>query len=479
MKLKPFQKEFERAVEDPRFDIAAISGPRSLGKTFILGRLLARAMTPGDPLFQPGKTVILGAASIEQSRLTYQFTREILEPLGGYRFVDTSTRLGITHISTNTKLRGISSKSTTSFGIVGTSLLCLDEPGALDLLGGQRLWDSLSGALGKVGSPLKVVLAGTLGPNATAPGHWWFDLVETGSTATTFVMKFQGDLKTWDKWSTIRKANPLVSVDPKFRAKLLQERDLARDDSRMAAWYKTFRLNSPCADESEVLLTTEDWLGMLKREVPDSAGLPFLCGVDLGGGRAWSAAVSVDKAGVIRALAVCPGVPSIEIQEQNDHVPKHSYQRLVDAGLLRAAEGLQVPPPQMLWDFIRETWGKPASVISDRFDMKKWQDAVRGACPIEERVWQWSTAADDIRDLRAGFKDGPLVVSPESREMIAGSLAKALVENDRSGNFRLIKRDPSNNSCRDDVAVSMVLAAGGFARANTIPEKKELACIVV
>ena len=33
--LRPFQKEFEKAVENPAYDTVAISGPRGLGKTFL------------------------------------------------------------------------------------------------------------------------------------------------------------------------------------------------------------------------------------------------------------------------------------------------------------------------------------------------------------------------------------------------------------------------------------------------------------
>ena len=50
IRLKPFQREFLKAVEDDRIDTVILSGPRSLGKTFLLGKILTRAMTPGDPL---------------------------------------------------------------------------------------------------------------------------------------------------------------------------------------------------------------------------------------------------------------------------------------------------------------------------------------------------------------------------------------------------------------------------------------------
>ena len=75
------------------------------------------------------------------------------------------TRLGITHLASNTKLRVISSNAKTSFGIVNCPLAVLDEPGALDIVGGQMLSViALFTAQGKAGSRLKLILCGTLGP---------------------------------------------------------------------------------------------------------------------------------------------------------------------------------------------------------------------------------------------------------------------------------------------------------------------------
>ena len=166
------------------------------------------------------------------------------------------------------------------------------------------------------------------------------------------------------------------------------------------------------------------------------------------------------------AIALAPGIPPLEDQERRDGQQRGTYQRLVDAGLLFVDEGYQVQRPAVLWEHVKEWLGQvPVRVISDRFDGKKWADAIRGEAPIESRVWQWSTASDDIRSLRAGIKDGPLVVDEASRPLVAHSLAEAVVENDTSGNSRMVKKDPSNNTGRDDVAVAVTLAAGGWDRA--------------
>ena len=158
-KLRPFQRRFVKAVESSSYDTVALSGPRGLGKTFLAGHVLARALTPGDKLNQPGAEYVLGAASLDQARMTYAFVRAALEPSGEYRFIDSTTRLGITHKASNTKLRAISSNAKSAFGLVNVPMAVIDEPGALEIVGGQMMADALFTAQGKVGSALKLVIS--------------------------------------------------------------------------------------------------------------------------------------------------------------------------------------------------------------------------------------------------------------------------------------------------------------------------------
>ena len=82
---------------------------------------------------------------------------------------------------------------------------------------------------GKVGSRLKLILAGTLGPMATGAGHWWWDLIADGTKGRVpRTSLYQGEVETWDKWGTIRKANPLIGLDAHTRKVILEERDDAR-----------------------------------------------------------------------------------------------------------------------------------------------------------------------------------------------------------------------------------------------------------
>ena len=66
--------------------------------------------------------------------------------------------------------------------------------------------------------------------------------------------------------------------------------------------------------------------------------------------------------------------------------------------------------------------------------------------------------------MRKYAKDGPLSVAPQSRPLLEASLSVALVKNDDQGSYRLVKRDPANNTARDDIAAALTLVAGAVSR---------------
>ena len=206
--LRPFQRDFIRRAISPRYDTAVLSLPRGNGKTWLAAHVLTRCLTPGDPLHVPAAEFLLCAASIEQARLCFRFIRADLEAAGGYRFLDSATRIGITHTASNTRLRVLSSNGKTAMGIVGCPLLVADEPGSWEVIGGQLMHDAITTAQGKPGSPLRVMYIGTIAPSSRG---WWADLIEAGSGGSTHVTALQGDPDKWDRWPTIRRCNPLTA----------------------------------------------------------------------------------------------------------------------------------------------------------------------------------------------------------------------------------------------------------------------------
>ena len=444
----------------PGVDTAALSLPRGNGKSWLAAHLLERALTPGDSLHTPGNEYLLCAASIEQARLVYRFIRQELEERGGYRFIDSATRIGITHLKSNTRLRVLSSNGKTAMGIVNCGLLVADEPGSWEATGGGLMFDAIMTAQGKPGSPMKVIFIGTLAP---ASSGWWHDLVQRGSHGSVYVQSLQGQPERWDQWPEIRRCNPLTAIDANFRRKLLEERDEGRADSRLRARFLSFRLNVPTADESELLLTVDD-LKLLFRDVPERKGRPIVS-IDLGSSRAWSAAVAIFAGGRVEACALAPGIPDLGEQEKRDRVPPGTYIKLAERGLLEVADGLMAPPPEMLWESIKRRWGLPQGIICDRFQVVQLQQAVGGAVPISPRQTRWSESTSDIKALRALTRDGPLAAEVESRPLLAASLAVCRVKNDESGGTRLVKMGFAN-SARDDVAAALVLGAGKYQRQN-------------
>lgn len=433
-------------------DIAALSMPRGNGKSFLAAYLCVEVF----PILEPHEEIALAAASIEQGRIVFRFIRQMLGE-DGYRYLDSATRCGIT-ASNGARLRVLGSNGKTAMGLVNTPWVIADEPGAWEVAGGQLMADAILTAQGKPGSPLRAVFIGTLAP---ALSGWWHDLVTSEPQPNRYVQALIGDRAKWDDWKEICRVNPLTKISPEFRETLKRERAEARRDSRLKARFLSYRLNVPTADEAQVLLTVDEWNMALARDVASRRGQPIV-GVDLGLGRAWSAAVALWETGRCEAMAVAPGIPSIADQEKRDGVPAGLYRKLVQSGRLDVADGLRVPPVGALVDRIVGEWGRPKVILCDRFRLDDLRDALP-PCPVSPRVTRWSEAAADIRDTRKLVLDEGLSVEPTSRNLLTASLAVAIVKNDDQGNVRLIKRD-GHNKARDDVAAALVLAAGAFMR---------------
>lgn len=400
------------------------------------------------------------AASIGQARRTvFRLLRGLIGESRDYRIAESPLSCHVIHKASNTAISVLASSGKTSQGLVNCPLVLADECASWELAGGQLLYDSIRTAAGKPGSQLRAIYLGTLAPLATGAGHWWFDLVDGGSSGSTHVTAIRGDVAQWDRASEIRRCNPLMWAFPESRAVLLEERDKARADSRLRAAFQSYRLNVPSADESTVLVTVADWERVCARPVPERSGRPVV-GVDLGGGRSWSAAVAVWPNGRTEAVAIAPGVPGLDAQERRDRVPRGTYQALAAGGRLTVADGLRVPTVAALVERVM-AW-RPAAAWCDRFRLGELLDATGGRVPVYPRVSRWSDAAADVRSLRKMCLDGPVAVEESSRGLLTASLAVAVVKSDDQGSTRLIKR--SGNCARDDVAAAFLLAAGAHAR---------------
>ena len=169
--LLPFQGAYVRAVcrSDSPVEIAALSVPRANGKSWLCGGLVARSLTPGDPLHEPAVENILVSSSRPQAGIVLEFARAALGEAEGYRW----SAGGVTHTASRTKVRVISSDARRALGLgANVRLIVCDEPGAWGPVAGLRLWDALVTALGKRRTTLCAI--GTLAPApVTGPASWW------------------------------------------------------------------------------------------------------------------------------------------------------------------------------------------------------------------------------------------------------------------------------------------------------------------
>ena len=416
---------------------------------------------PGGKLFVPAAESILLAGSMNQARSVFRFLRA-LHPCRKHterkcaacelRWTDSYQRIGVTHWPTDTRIsvRGKSGKL--ALGLVCCPIIVGDEPASWDVIGGQEMIDALITAAGKTKQLL--CLIGTLAPGVE--GGWWRELIAAGSQPGIYVQSLQANPEKLDQWREVLRVNPVAKVNPILRDALRREFDEAKRDDRAKARFHCFRMNVPSADSSTVLLTVPEWKRVLARPIPARVGRPVV-GVDLGAGRAWSAATALWSNGRCEAVAIAPGVPSLKDQERRDRVPRHAYARLAASGVLTTDGDRRVPRVSALVDRVM-AW-RPSSITCDRFRLAELQDAVKGRCPVYPRIARWSDASADIRAARRIALDGPLSVAPEARDLLSASLAAAKVESDTSGNSRLVKRS-TNNEGRDDVAVAFTLAAG-------------------
>ena len=458
LELLPFQRRFLKGALAPGVNIAALSMPRGNGKTTLAAWLAAMVMDPDGGMFTPGTESVLVAGSIEQARITFRVMRGFLGENGGHKYTDSGQRISVNHTATNTRLRIIGSNGGAAMGLLNCPWAICDEPGVW--FTNSLVWPALTTARGKPGSPLRILVVGTLSPNAERAGHWYFDLIDAGSTGSTYVMALRGNPAKWTNASEIRRVNPVMWRFPESRKELLDERDAARADSSKRADFVSYHLNSPTGSDQQMLLTEADLELTLGRAVPERVGQPVI-GVDMGENRAWCAATAMWKNGRVEAVAVCPGIPDIQAMEKQDYVPKGTYTRLVDSGKLVIADGYRVPPASMIADLIRSEWGRPVKTLCDRARFYQLEDCSRGL-KLEPRVTRYFEASADIRALRKFAKNGPLSIDRTSRLLLTASIHAARVENDTSGNTRMLKRP--NNVGRDDVAAAAVLAAGEIER---------------
>ena len=456
--LLPFQAAFVDAVcrvNHPP-EVAALRCPRANGKSWLCGGLVARSITPGDPLHEAGVENILVSSSMAQARIVLDFARAALGEVDGYRW----RADGVVHLESRARVRIVSSDARRALGLgANVRIIIADEPGAWSPVQGRRLWDAMLTSLGKRRTQLLVV--GTLAPAAlTGPASWWPSLVASGSGDGRHVALLQADPAKWESFDEVLRVNPVAAINVHLRRVLEREHRAALEYERSARTFRQFRLNIPGDPvDLQPLITTAEWERVCARAVPDREGQPVVA-VDLGGNRSWSAAAAIWPSGRIEAWALAPGTPSLAEQEHADHVADGSYSELVRSGGLSVDAGRAVPGVDRLlarvWD-----WG-PSCIVSDPYRSAELHQVVAGRARIIERARSGGESTSNVQSLRSLLLDTDAGVTESSRALLGAAWAQTNLVIGTDGLTKVKKID--NRRSRDDAAAALLLAAGERAR---------------
>ena len=463
--LVPSHRRFIRGAFDPAIQLAAYSAPRGSAKTWLTSQLIACALRPRSPLFQAGIETLAISASLEQSRILVGFVRAILEPLGGYIFIDSSQRLQVKHPASNTRFRVLSSSGKRALGLSQFSAVYADEPSAYEVRNGELVWNALRTSLGKRPGQ-KLILTGTKSP--AEPDSWWPKVLEMGSGPGRYVQVHDAPSSAaWDAWPTIRAANPLILANADLRKTILRERDEGRLDERAARAFRAFRLNRMEDVAREVLISVADWKAVEARPVPPRAGRP-IAAFDCGESRSWTGCVVLWQNGRCEAYGLCPGRPGLAFRERQDAQPAGLYQALRDDGVLLIDQDRRMARPKLMVRHLAKLGIHPRIAYADRFKINDLRDAAGGRYSVVERRTRWSESTADIVALRRLALDGNLSIAPASRRLLRMSLSKATVRADEE-NMRLEKSNGMR--ARDDIAQSLILGAGALERLGRVPKR--------
>ena len=456
--LLPFQAAFVAAItrQNRPPSIAALSCPRGNGKSYLAGNLIARSVTPGDLLFEPGVENILVAGSTNQARIVLEFARAALGEAAGYRWSND----GVTHLASRARVRVISSDNRRALGLgAHVRLIICDEPAAWAPTAGRRLWDAMQTSLGK--RKTTIIAIGTLAPGPTqGPGAWWFDFVTQGSGEGRHVALLQADPEKWEDFDEVLKCNPVAAINPYLKHALEREHKAALESDRAARTFRNFRLNIP-GDPVDVqpLITTAEFARVCARPVPQVEGAPII-GIDLGGTRSWCGAGALWPNGRIEAWAIAPGTPTLAEQEQEDQVADGSYMELVKSGGLSVDEGRAVPSVERV---LARIWAwEPSAIVSDSYRAPELHKAVQGRVRVIERARGGAESTSNIQSLRSLLLDSQAGVTESSRALLAAAFAQTTLKIGEGGETKVGKL--SQRRSRDDAAAALLLAAGEQAR---------------
>ena len=432
--LLPFQSAFVAAVsrKEKPAGVLALSVPRGNGKSWLSGGLVARSLTPGDPLFESGVENILVSSSTNQARIVLEFARQALGEVQGYRWRND----GVTHLESRARVRIVSSDARRALGLgANVRLIVADEPGAWSPIQGRRLWDAMLTSLGK--RRTQIIIVGTLSPAPlTGPASWWPSLVAEGSGEGRHVALLQADPAKWRDFGEVLRVNPVCAVNPYLRETLELEHAAALKSENAARTYRQFRCNIPGDPVEARVFSASELMTVCARPAPPREGAPVLS-IDTGGFLSWSAACAIWPNGRVELWALAGPGSSVTLTE---------------------AEGLfigpsEVPPVETILSRVADFPEPPSLVVGDPhryIELQQWARSRGVRCAL--RGGRSANLVGDVQAARRLLLDDKAAIA-----LGAPLLQLAASEVSLTGDGRGLRKTGQG---RDDPLRALLLCAG-------------------
>ena len=458
MRPIPWQVRFRRAVARPGVRLAALSVPRSNGKSYLVADIAKEYLLNGHP----NTECLVVAADFRQAKIVTRYVTEMLRDEG--HDLDDRSRWGhrdsVNHAMIRDKRSGITVRAMPArpAGLHGRvwGLCLIDEP--REIAPGTRddLLSSITSGMGKrPGS--RVIGLGTLPEDA---GHWFRRWCEGEADYAQVHQARKGDPPF--QLRTMKRANPSFDFLPALREDLHARREKVRGNPDLEDEWKSRHLNMGVADAGSVfLLTPEEWQAIEVDELPPRSG-PCVWGIDAASSEAFCAVVAYwPLTHRVEGMCALGGVPTLAERARRDHAGR-TYLSMVRDGSLLVQEGRRVPSMSRFIGQAIQRFGVPDCIISDHFRRPEVADALdaspmpRGR-PLIARRTRYSESTEDIRRARTLLLEQRVKV--EKSVSWRQAMSETRVVRD-AGNVRLAVRGEAGRRARarTDLVSAMVLA---------------------
>lgn len=476
IRLAKFQKDFIRGTLKKGTAVSVLSVGRGNGKSALTaGLALGELLGAWDD--QPRREILAAARTREQSKIIFEFMRglaaslpEETQELIKWRrapYVEVEYTADGGHIC-----KCIAADPKNALGTAPT-LAIMDERGHWPDEKGDDLEAALLSGLGKRSG--KAVIIST---SASADSHslsQWLD----DPPPNTYVQEHRpAPGLPADDLDSIIEANPGakagIGSSPDWLA-AQAKRAIALGGSALASFRLYNRNERTSAENRDVLLTVDDWLGAETSELPPREG-GAIVGIDLGGSTSMSAAsLYWPNTGRMEAVGAFPTAPTLADRGQRDGV-RDRYVEMHDRGELVTMGERVVPAPEFLKAVTDRLDGAPIEcLVADRYRQSEFEESLAAAnirVPIVYRGMGFKDGGEDCERFRSAVFDG--LVQVQASLLLRSAFADAVTLRDPSNNIKLAK---ARSTGRIDAAAAAILAVAEGRRRSARPAHKSRAAV--